>query len=74
MVRLKRGLNINLGPGLERHGSDDNLVVQSSKSSSNEWSHPENPLIIPCKVPVEDDGSSKTPGWVNASSGDGDGG
>lgn len=30
--------------GLERDSSDDYLVVQSSKSSSNEGSNPENPL------------------------------
>lgn len=32
--------------GLERNGSDDYLMVQSSKSSTNEWSDPEDPLQI----------------------------
>lgn len=30
--------------GFEGNGSDYDLVVQSSKSGSNEWSNPENPL------------------------------
>lgn len=33
-----------LGLGLERNGSDDYLMVQSSKSSTNEWTNPEDPL------------------------------
>lgn len=31
-------------------------------------------MVIPCMVPVVDDGSSKAPGWVDTSSSDGDGG
>lgn len=61
-------------PALEWNGSDDYLLVHGSKSSSNERSHPEDPHVIPCMLSVEDDSSSKTPGWVNASSCDGDGG
>lgn len=34
----------NLSSGLERNGSDNYLVVYSSKSSSNERSNPEDPL------------------------------
>lgn len=34
-----------LSPGLERNSSDDYLVVDSSKSSSNEGSHPKDPLV-----------------------------
>lgn len=33
-----------LSPGLERNGPDDYLVVDCSKSSSNEGSNPEDPL------------------------------
>ena len=97
----------NLGPGLEWDCPDDDLVVDCSKSSSNEGTHPENPLcktqkekpllddenkknltpsksrrwwyriaymVIPSMAFVVDDGSSKAPGWVDASSCDGDGG
>lgn len=39
--RLVRNLN---PAALKRNSSDDNLVVDSSKSSSNERSDPENPL------------------------------
>jgi len=32
------------GSGLEWDGSDDYLVVKGSQCSSDEWSHPEDPL------------------------------
>lgn len=31
-------------PGLEWDGSDDYLMVEGGKCSSDEWSHPEDPL------------------------------
>lgn len=34
----------NLSPALERNGSDDYLVVHSSKSSSNKRTNPKDPL------------------------------
>lgn len=37
-------IGVNSGPGLERNGSDDNLVVQCCKCCSNEGSDPEDPL------------------------------
>ena len=42
-VILKETKEIS-GSGLERNGSDDKLVVESRKSCSDEWSHPEYPL------------------------------
>lgn len=55
----------------ERHGPDHNLVVESRKSCSNERTHPENPMVIPTEVFVEDDRSTKTPSRVDTGSGDG---
>lgn len=49
-------------------------MVDSSKSSTNEWSNPKDPVVIPSVLLVVDNGGSKTPGRVDAGSGDGDGG
>jgi hypothetical protein len=38
------GIESSLGFGLEWDGSDHHLVVESSKCSANEGSHPEDPL------------------------------
>nr|GMD01674.1 hypothetical protein CFOL_v3_27320 [Ipomoea batatas] len=59
-----------LCPALEWNGSDNDLVVHCSKSSSNEGTY----VVIPGIVLVVDNGGSETPGRVDASSGNGDGG
>ena len=48
--------------------------MQNSSGFFFFFSHQNTYHVIPCMLSVEDDSSSKTPGWVNASSCDGDGG
>ena len=55
--------------GFEWNGSDHHLVVQCCKCCSNEWSYPEDPMVIPGMVLVEDDGRTKTPSWVDTGAG-----
>lgn len=50
MKQIKCSLEISLNeerfsiPGLKWNGSDNKLMVEGSKCSSNEWSDPEDPL------------------------------
>ena len=61
-------------PAFKWDCSDNNLVVDSSKSSPNERPDPKYPLVSPSMVSVVDDSSSETPGRVDASTSDGNGG
>nr|GMD29874.1 putative aquaporin [Ipomoea batatas] len=49
-------------------------MVQGGQCSSNEWSDPEYPLVIPSVIFVVDNGSAKATCRIDASSCDGDGG
>lgn len=59
-------------PGLERDGPDHHLMVEGGERCTDEWSHPENPVVVPATVFVEDDGRAEAPGRVDAGPGDGD--
>lgn len=49
-------------------------MVGGGDGGADEWSDPEDPLVIPGLVVVVDDGSSQAPGRVDAGTGDRDSG
>nr|ACN26214.1 unknown [Zea mays] len=48
------------------------LVVRRGDGGADEWTHPEDPVVIPGLVVVVDDSSAQAPGRVDAGAGDGD--
>ena len=59
--------------GLDGAGPEDVLVVDRRDGRAHHWADPEDPLIIPGLLVVEDDCGSQAPGRVDTGAGDGDG-
>ena len=67
--------NLGVAPegaeGLDGAGPEDVLVVDRRDGRAHHWADPEDPLIIPSLLVVEDDCGSQAPGRVDTGAGDG---
>ena len=58
--------------GFDGAGPEDVLVVERRDGGADERADPEDPMVVPRLLVVEDDGRSDAPGRVDAGAGDRD--